>query len=81
MHIEDRYHGAVLRNDDKLKADYRNEFNEEPPKSLTNGYSYVDFTIPFPKLLLSKDNFNMLVEGYHFNITASGRIVFKNVSW
>jgi CRISPR-associated endonuclease Csn1 len=75
-----KYH-LEARNDDKLKADYRNEFNEEPPKSLTNGYSYVDFTIPFPKLLLSKDNFNMLVEGYHFNITTSGRIAFKNVSW
>lgn len=75
-----KYH-LEARNDDKLKVDYRNEFNEEPPKSLTNGYSYVDFSIPFAKLLLSKDNFNMLVEGYHFNITASGQIIFKNIAW
>jgi len=75
-----KYH-LEARNDDKLKVDYRNEFNEEPPKSLTNGYSCVNFSKPYPKLLLSKDNFNMLVEGYHFNITASGQIIFKNLAW
>jgi len=75
-----KYH-LEARNDDKLKVDYRNEFNEEPPKSLTNGYSHINFSTPFAKLLLSKDNFNMLVEGYHFNITASGQIIFKNLAW
>ena len=55
-----KYH-LEARNDDRLKVDYRKMYNEEPPKSLTNGYSYVNFSIPFSKLLLSKDNFNMLV--------------------
>lgn len=74
-------HHSEARNDDGLKNDYRKRFCEEPPKSLTNGYSYVDFVNPFSKLLLSKDNFNMLVEGYHFNITTTGRVIFKNITW
>lgn len=75
-----KYH-LEARNDEKLKNDYKNEFNTEPPKSLTNGYSSVNFVEPYPKLLLSKDNFNMMVEGYHFNITSAGQIIFKNQLW
>ena len=73
-----KYH-LEARNDEKLKEDYRLMFKEEPPKSLTNGYSSVDFVTPYAKLLLSKDNFNMLVEDYHFRITSAGKIIFKNM--
>ena len=69
------------RNDEKIKEDYWKEFKSEPPKLLTKGYSSINFVEPYPKLLLSKDNFNMMVEGYHFNITSAGKIIFKNVLW
>lgn len=66
------------RNDERLKLDYKATYGTDAPKSLTNGYSYVDFSNPHSKLLLSKDNFNMLTEGYDFNITSSGQIIFKH---
>ncbi len=65
------------RNDDKLKSDYRLQYGEDAPKSLTNGYSSIDVNNPYPKLLLSKDNFNMYVEGYDFDLTVTGEIKFK----
>lgn len=65
------------RNDDKLKSDYRLQYGEDAPKSLTNGYSSIDVNNPYPKLLLSKDNFNMYVEGYDFDLTVTGDIKFK----
>lgn len=66
------------RNDEKLKEDYKRQFGEEAPKALTNGFSSVNFDIPYSKLLLSKDNFNFLAEGYQFNIMPSGKVVFKS---
>ena len=75
-----KYH-LEARNDEKIKEDYWKEFKSEPPKLLTKGYSSINFVEPYPKLLLSKDNFNMMVEGYHFNITSAGKIIFKNVLW
>lgn len=65
------------RNDDKLKSDYKLQYGEDAPKSLTNGYSSIDVNNPYPKLLLSKDNFNMYVEGYDFDLTVTGDIKFK----
>jgi len=75
-----KYH-LEARNDEKIKEDYWKEFKSEPPKLLTKGYSSINFVEPYPKLLLSKDNFNMMVEGYHFNITSAGKIILKNVLW
>ncbi len=75
-----KYH-LEARNDEKIKEDFWKEFKSEPPKLLTKGYSSINFVEPYPKLLLSKDNFNMMVEGYHFNITSAGKIIFKNVLW
>lgn len=72
-----KYHQEA-RNDDRLKIDYENEFGEKAPKSLTNGYSCVNFEEPYPKLLLSTGNFNMLVEGYDFELTVTGEIKFKH---
>lgn len=62
------------RNDEELKLDYEKLHNNKAPKSLTNGESKVDFDNPYPKLLLSPSNFNMLVEGYDFKIDILGRI-------
>lgn len=67
------------RNDDKLKSDYEKVYGEKAPKSLTNGYSSINFEKPLPKLLLSPGNFNMLVEGEDFEITVAGEIKFKNM--
>jgi len=63
------------RNDEMLKSDYEIEHGEKPPKTLTNGESYVDFNRPFPKLMLSPLKFNMIVEGYDFKLTTLGKIV------
>lgn len=62
------------RNDELLKRDYEKEFGEKPPKSLTNGQSYIDFDNPFLKLLLSPSKFDFLVEGYEFKISSTGSI-------
>ena len=66
------------RNDGQLREGYKLKHGIEAPKSLTNGYSTIDFVNPYPKLLLSKDNFNMYVEGYDFYITSTGQINFKH---
>jgi hypothetical protein len=39
------------RNDEMLKTDYEKEHKEKPPRSLTNGYSYVDFNKPLSKCI------------------------------
>lgn len=70
-----KYHQEA-RNDDSLKVDYRNEFGQNPPKSLTNGESYIDFEKPFAKLLLSPSKFKFLVEGYDFNLSETGVITW-----
>jgi len=62
------------RNDEELKRDYEKKNNAKAPKSLTNGESKVNFNNPYPKLLLSPSNFNMLVEGYDFKINVLGQI-------
>lgn len=72
-----KYHQEA-RNDEKLKVDYENKFGEKAPKSLTNGYSCVNFEKPYPKLLLSIGNFNMYVEDYDFELTVTGEIKFKH---
>ncbi len=66
------------RNDESLKSDYERLYKEKAPKSLTNGYSIVNFSEPYPKLLLSPGNFNMYVEGYDFELTVTGEIRFKH---
>ncbi len=64
------------RNDEMLKNDYLKIYKTNPPKSLTNGESYVDFESPFPKLLLSPKNFNFLIENKDFEIDVLGKIKF-----
>ena len=66
------------RNDDKLKTDYAEKFGTTAPKALTNGYSSVDYQQPHPKLLLSPSSFDMYVEGYDFELTVTGQIIFKH---
>lgn len=63
------------RNDENLKEDYRKGHGKEPPKSLTNGESSIDFDrLPIPKLLLSPVNMRLLIEGVDFKITPTGKI-------
>ncbi|MFC2106880.1 type II CRISPR RNA-guided endonuclease Cas9 [Bacteroidota bacterium] len=62
------------RNDDKLRLDYEQRLGVKPPKSLTNGESKINFEIPYPKLLLSPSNFNMLIEGVDFKISRLGEL-------
>lgn len=63
------------RNDESLKEDYRKEHGKEPPKSLTNGESGVDFDrLPIPKLLLSPINMRLLIEGVDFKISHLGKV-------
>ncbi|MGM0528617.1 MAG: type II CRISPR RNA-guided endonuclease Cas9 [Bacteroidota bacterium] len=62
------------RNDDNLKKDYENQCGKKAPKSLTNGESKVNFEQPYPKLLLSPSNFNMLTEDYDFTISPLGEL-------
>ena len=62
------------RNDENLKLDYEKEHGKKAPKSLTNGESLIDFTNPFPKLLLSPPRFNFIVEKYDFEITPTGEL-------
>lgn len=40
--------------------------------------SEVDFMSPQPKLRLSKNNFNMLVEDYNFELSVTGEVKFKH---
>ncbi len=68
-----KYHQEA-KNDEKLKSDFEEEFDQKAPKSLVNGESYVDFENPFPKLLLSPSKFNFLVEGYEFEISSVGEL-------
>lgn len=59
-------------------------FHQEarPQKTLTalygNGASQFCQSNPSPKLRLSVSNFNMLVEGYDFDLTVTGKIKFKH---
>ena len=68
-----RFHQEA-RNDERLKQDFKDQNQKEVPKDLTNGVSSINFEKPCPKLLLSPGNFNMLVEGYDFEIDVLGRI-------
>lgn len=68
-----RFHQEA-RNDEMLKQAFKNEFQEEAPKSLTKGVSSIDFNHPASKVRLSPSSFNMLVEGYNFEIDVLGRI-------
>lgn len=43
-------------------------------KSIYNGFSSINFEIPWPKLKLSLGNLNFLIEGKHFEIKPDGEI-------
>lgn len=65
------------RNDEQLKEGYKAEFGTEPPKSLTNGESKIDFeNPPVPRLLLSPGNMQMLLQEVDFKISPMGKIQF-----
>ena len=66
------------RNDDALNKSYEQEYGEKAPKALTKGYSMIDFKNPHPILLLSPTNMNFMIEGYDFDLSITGGIVFKN---
>ena len=65
------------RNDESIKSDYEQENGIPAPKNLTKGYSSYDVNSPVPKLRLSKNNFNMYVENFDFELTVTGEIKFK----
>ena len=68
-------HHQEARIDEQLKLDYEKEFNEKPPKSLTNGISKLDFDAPpAPKLLISPGNMTMLIQGVDFKLNVLGEI-------
>lgn len=71
-------HHQEARNDDTLKNDYFKFHGHTAPNALTDGYSSVDFQYPHPKLLLSRQKFNMYVEGYDFELSVTGKITFKH---
>ena len=71
-------HHQEARNDDTLKSDYLQLHGHAAPAALTDGYSSIDFEHPHPKLLLSRQKFNMYVEGYDFEISVTGKITFKH---
>ena len=63
------------RNDDQIKEDFKKQYGTEPPESLTNGMSSIDFDkLPVPRLLLSPINMKMLLEGVDFRITPIGKV-------
>ncbi|GIV32611.1 MAG: hypothetical protein KatS3mg031_0146 [Chitinophagales bacterium] len=63
------------RNDEQLKEDYIKQYGKEPPKSLTNGESSIDFArLPVPRLRLSPVNMRLLIQGVDFRITPTGKI-------
>ena len=66
------------RNDDALNKSYEQEYGEKAPKALTKGYSVIDFNNPHPVLLLSPTNMNFMIEGYDFDLSITGGIVFKS---
>ncbi len=69
-----QYHQEA-RNDEKMKEDYKNKFSKNPPASLTNGISKLDFENEVQaKYLLSPSNMNMIIEGINFKITPLGKI-------
>ena len=63
-------HHLEARDDKKLEKDYG--------LSGKNGFSDIDINQPQPKLLLSKGNLTILVEGKHFIIDGLGNIVFND---
>lgn len=71
-------HHQEARNDDTLKSDYLQLHGHAAPAALTDGYSSIDFEHPHPKLLLSRQKFNMYVEGYDFEMSVTGKITFKH---
>lgn len=71
-------HHQEARNDDTLKSDYLQLHGHTAPAALTDGYSSIDFEHPHPKLLLSRQKFNMYVEGYDFEMSVTGKITFKH---
>ena len=72
-----KYHQEA-RNDDAIKNDYERENGIPAPKNLTKGYSSYDVNSPTPKLRLSKNNFNIYVEGFDFELTVTGEIKFNH---
>lgn len=64
----------VAANDEILKENYEVITGEKAPKSLTNGESKFNFSIPVPKLLLTPGNFNFLIDGQDFKLTVLGEI-------
>lgn len=65
------------RNDEGIKSDYEKQYGQKAPGALTNGYSSINFTNPTPKLLVSPGSFDMLTEGFDFELTITGEVKFK----
>ena len=69
-----QYH-QESRNDNQIKEDYITQHGTNPPNSLTNGVSSIDFNnSPVPRLLLSPVNMKMILESIDFRITINGKV-------
>lgn len=68
IHIE-------ARDDKKLSEDLKNKLGENFEKTLITGKSQFKIQSKYPKLHLSKDNFNFLVENTDFKINEIGQII------
>ncbi|MBL4905784.1 MAG: type II CRISPR RNA-guided endonuclease Cas9 [Flavobacteriaceae bacterium] len=63
------------RNDEKMKEDYKSKHHTNPPASLTNGISKLDFENGIQaKYLLSTGNMSVAIEGVDFTISPLGEI-------
>ncbi|UYN86269.1 MAG: hypothetical protein KIT51_15570 [Cyclobacteriaceae bacterium] len=65
-------HHIDSRTDNHLK-----ELEESFGKAIWQGFSKMNFESPYPKLKLSKDNLNIAVEGYDFEIKMDGKIKWR----
>jgi CRISPR-associated endonuclease Csn1 len=75
------YRILKFRSDDgRITFEYHLEArSEEELKKIKmdDGSSSIDYTNPYPRMLLSKGNFNFLIEGKHFEIKPDGMIIWK----
>ncbi len=68
-------HHLEARNDDKLREYYKDKLGEHFEKTIVTGRSKFSLIEYYPKLNISKSNFNFLVINKHFKIKEDGTII------
>ena len=63
---------------DDYRISLQHHLEARKDEELGNGDSKINFDTPSPRLLLSKSNLSILIEGKHFDIKPDGEIVFKS---